>query len=193
MSKMPFFGAAAISMILCACTTNPIADYRQNMLDRQLARAKVAAHISDSDTVPPAPAPYPTATQTPSTISAQSLGAGDQFARLARNASLSRAVSRPEPTYSGPHNYSTTRGNTYGYTSAETGQVHFFRYDGIRNGRHVLISFEDTTASMVSCEGACTMARITGYGFDRTYEVKRNSVLASVIQDMLRGALTPSQ
>ncbi len=98
-----------------------------------------------------------------------------------------------KPSYTGPHNYSTTRGNTYGYTSAETGQVHFFRYDGVRNGRYVLISFEDTTASMVSCEGTCKLVRITGYGFDRTYEVKRNSVLASVVQDMLRGALTPSQ
>jgi len=80
---------------------------------------------------------------------------GREFSLPNQQANYAKATSSAKPPYSGPHNYSTTRGNTYGYTSADTGQVHFFRYDGMRNGRHILISFEDTTASMVSCEGAC--------------------------------------
>lgn len=186
MRKTTIFGAAAISMILCGCMTDPIAQYRQQRIQDRLAQSK-AQHetVATNQTYSPV--------ETGSQMAAAQINPGREFSLPGQQTNYARASSSTKPPYSGPHNYSTTRGNTYGYTSAETGQVHFFRYDGMRNGRYVLISFEDTTASMVSCEGACKIVRITGYGFDRTYEIKRGSVLSSVVQDMLRGALTPSQ
>ncbi|WP_257829232.1 hypothetical protein [Burkholderia glumae] len=172
------------AMPLSGCTADQIAQYKQQRVQDQIARTRLNNEKPVSDQGRPSIAsqtitvPYDTRYQ---------------FAPPGQKAPTSRPTAESKPAYSGPHNYSIRRGNTYGYTSSESGQVHFFRYDGMRDGRYILISFEDTTASMVSCEETCKIARITGYGFDRTYEVKRNSVLANVIQDMLRGALAPSQ
>ncbi|VVE82896.1 hypothetical protein PSP31121_04022 [Pandoraea sputorum] len=104
---------------------------------------------------------------------------------------LAAPTTRPQ-TYSGPHNYSLTRGTSYGYESHRNGQIEFFRYDGMRNGVHTLVSFFDNTSSMITCSGNCEFVRVVGYGFDRTYKVNKTSVLGAVVEDMLRGALQPT-
>lgn len=77
----------------------------------------------------------------------------------------------------------------YGYTESETGEVHFFRYDGFQNSRYTLVSFEGASASMITCTGNCRFVDVSGIGGPHTFEVKNGTVLSGVINDMLAGAL----
>lgn len=169
--KIILFGVIGSSIILSGCSDQLFLS-RQQQVQQRIAMAK-------SNELPVAPPNSGT-----TVISAQ------QIYNQSRTPSTAAAPARP--VYAGPHNYSVVRGNTYGYTEAKNGEIHFFRYDGFKDGHYRLVSFEDTQASMVVCEGDCKIVRVMSYGFDRTYQVKSGSVLALVIQDMLRGALSPS-
>ncbi|GMG89639.1 hypothetical protein Cmtc_08590 [Cupriavidus sp. TKC] len=94
--------------------------------------------------------------------------------------------------YAGPHHYSIERNGLYGYTSQGTGEVVFFQYNGVENGRHTLVSFSYgmTHATFLFCKEDC---RFVDTSDGQTFQVQKGTILEGVISDMLAGALRTSR
>ncbi|WP_148271001.1 hypothetical protein [Burkholderia glumae] len=87
------------------------------------------------------------------------------------------------------YHYDLVKNGMYGYTDADSGQVVFFRYSGVSNGKHQLLEVAGGTAMYIECEANCEFVDIYNGGRPQTFRPRDGSLLKAVIDDMRAGYL----